>query len=271
MKLKGTIDRELASGGGVDGKTADADVVTWRIEVSGLPPLEQRVRLRANKGARVLERTLHRPMADPALVESVQFAEHFFEDGVVVAMMTTKVVPGILIATPDAEQVAREAAVRIARTLRDAIEARQRATIALSGGNTPRTAYGLLARDSSVDWSKVEVFWVDERAVAPTDDRSNFFHAKEMLLDPAQIPAGARASDAGRRRRPRRGGAGVRGAAPGAREDADAAGSPVVRPDGARGSGTTGTRRRSFRATRRWRSPTGSSWPWRRRGSAKRA
>ena len=32
----------------------------------------------------MLERTLHRPMSDPALVESVRFAEHFFEDGVTV-------------------------------------------------------------------------------------------------------------------------------------------------------------------------------------------
>jgi 6-phosphogluconolactonase len=104
-------------------------------------------------------------------------------------MSTTKVVPGILIATPDAAQVGREAAVRMARTLRDAIEARGVATVALSGGNTPRAAYGLLAADRSVDWGKVEVFWVDERAVPPSDDRSNFRHAEEELLRPARIPA----------------------------------------------------------------------------------
>jgi 6-phosphogluconolactonase len=104
-------------------------------------------------------------------------------------MTTTKVVPGVLIATPDAASVAHEAAVRIARGLRDAIVARGSATIALSGGNTPRDAYGLLAKDTSVDWTKVEVLWVDERAASSTDDRSNFHHAKEMLLDPARIPA----------------------------------------------------------------------------------
>ena len=84
VALKGTIDRELASGAEMAGKTPDADVLTWRLDVSGQAVIEQRVRLRANKGARVLERTLHRPMADPVLVEAVQFAEHFFEDGVVV-------------------------------------------------------------------------------------------------------------------------------------------------------------------------------------------
>jgi glucose-6-phosphate dehydrogenase assembly protein OpcA len=84
VTLKGTIDRDLASGAEMTGKTPDADILTWRLEVSGQAVLEQRVRLRANKGARVLERTLHRPMADPILVEAVRFAEHFFEDGVTV-------------------------------------------------------------------------------------------------------------------------------------------------------------------------------------------
>jgi 6-phosphogluconolactonase len=104
-------------------------------------------------------------------------------------MTTTKVVPGILIATPDPATVAREAAARIASGLRDAILARGAASLALSGGETPRVAYELLSQDTSVDWSKVDVFWVDERAVAPTDDRSNFRHAKEMLLDRAHVPA----------------------------------------------------------------------------------
>ncbi len=84
VTLKGTIDRELASGADMSGKTPDADVLTWRLGVAGQAVLEQRVRLRANKGAKVLERTLHRPLADPVLVEAVRFAEHFFEDGVTV-------------------------------------------------------------------------------------------------------------------------------------------------------------------------------------------
>jgi glucose-6-phosphate dehydrogenase assembly protein OpcA len=95
LALHGTIDRELASGDAAPGKSIDADVVTWRLDLRAVAgsggrdleaasPIEQRVRLRTNKGARVLERTLHRPMADDALVESVAFAEHFFEDGVVV-------------------------------------------------------------------------------------------------------------------------------------------------------------------------------------------
>jgi|SRR5579859_2951249 len=103
--------------------------------------------------------------------------------------MTTKVVPGQLVASRDAAQVAAEAATRIARALRSAVGKNGRAAIALSGGNTPRDAYGRLAKESGLDWTRIHVFWVDERAVAPTDDRSNYRWAKATLLDGAGIAA----------------------------------------------------------------------------------
>jgi 6-phosphogluconolactonase len=104
--------------------------------------------------------------------------------------MTTKVIPGQLIATAEAMEVAQEGAARIARALRTAIAKHGRATIALSGGNTPRDAYAALAREPSIDWTKVSVFWIDERAVPPTDDRSNYRWVKATLLDSAPIPPG---------------------------------------------------------------------------------
>lgn len=88
----------------------------------------------------------------------------------------------------DAAEVAREASSRIAGELRHAIDRRGRASIALSGGNTPRDTYVRLAREPDIDWTHVTVVWVDERAVAPTDDRSNYRWAKETLLDAARIP-----------------------------------------------------------------------------------
>jgi 6-phosphogluconolactonase len=94
----------------------------------------------------------------------------------------------MLIAVPSAEDVAREASARLAKILAAAIKQRGKATIALSGGDTPKQTYARLAEEDVVDWSNVEVFFVDERAVPPTDDRSNFKHAKECLLDPAKIP-----------------------------------------------------------------------------------
>ena len=102
--------------------------------------------------------------------------------------MSTKVVPGQLVAAPDAAEVTREAGTRIARALRYALDKNGTASAALSGGNTPRDAYALLAAEPDIDWNKVDIFWVDERSAAPTDDRSNYRWAKATLLDHAPIP-----------------------------------------------------------------------------------
>jgi len=101
--------------------------------------------------------------------------------------VVTKVVPGLLIATPDAQQAAREACGRIVKSIQDAIRDRGAATIALSGGTSPLDAYSLLAKEP-IAWSKVHVYWVDERAVPPTHDRSNYAAAKKAFLDPAGVP-----------------------------------------------------------------------------------
>ncbi len=102
--------------------------------------------------------------------------------------MVTKVVPGLLMATPDVAQAAREACNRITKTILDAIRDRGSAAIALSGGGSPLDTYRLLAQET-IDWNKVHVYWVDERAVPPTHERSNYCQAKGTLLDPAGIPA----------------------------------------------------------------------------------
>lgn len=94
---------------------------------------------------------------------------------------------GEIVEETDAQGVARVASDRIARVLADAILAGGGATLALSGGNTPGGTYALLARSAGIDWSKVRVFWVDERAVPPGHDRSNYRAARVTLLEPARI------------------------------------------------------------------------------------
>jgi 6-phosphogluconolactonase len=101
--------------------------------------------------------------------------------------VVTKVVPGLLIATQDAAQAAHEACARITKSIHDAIRDRGTATIALSGGSSPLDAYRFLAK-ATLDWNKVHVYWVDERAVPPVHERSNYGQAKKALLDPAGIP-----------------------------------------------------------------------------------
>jgi hypothetical protein len=76
---KGSIERQLASG--LAGGTADADVLSWKLDVALPVATEQRVRLHANKEAALLIHTLHRPVNDPALVDAITFAEQLSEDG----------------------------------------------------------------------------------------------------------------------------------------------------------------------------------------------
>jgi 6-phosphogluconolactonase len=97
--------------------------------------------------------------------------------------------PGSVITRKDGAAVATEAARLLAEALKSAIAARGKASLALSGGNTPRPAYEQLAAQAGVDWSKVSVFWIDERAVPPDHSRSNYRLAKESLLSRAPIPA----------------------------------------------------------------------------------
>jgi 6-phosphogluconolactonase len=55
-------------------------------------------------------------------------------------------------------------------------------SIVLTGGSTPGKAYEHAAARAP-DWSKVELWWGDERCVPPDDERSNYRLAKETLLD----------------------------------------------------------------------------------------
>jgi len=80
-----------------------------------------------------------------------------------------------------------QAALRIATWATQAIEARDRFTVVLSGGSTPRELYALLASDefvSKIDWSRADFFWGDERCVPPEHPDSNYRMGREALLDP---------------------------------------------------------------------------------------
>ena len=64
-------------------------------------------------------------------------------------------------------------------------------SLALSGGSTPGPVYERLARAPSVPWSRVRIYFADERAVPPDDARSNYRLVRESLLDLLSEPAGA--------------------------------------------------------------------------------
>ena len=80
-----------------------------------------------------------------------------------------------------------EAAYSCAEYIIGVLQSSQRATLAISGGNTPIPMFKVLA-GSDLDWTRIHVFWVDERCVPPGNDQSNFKHANESLLLPARVP-----------------------------------------------------------------------------------
>jgi 6-phosphogluconolactonase len=86
---------------------------------------------------------------------------------------------------PDPAAVAEATADRFITAARAAIEEHGLFRVALSGGSTPKAVYPLIAgppRRDRVDWSAVEFFWGDERAVPPDDPESNFGVADQMLI-----------------------------------------------------------------------------------------
>jgi 6-phosphogluconolactonase len=85
------------------------------------------------------------------------------------------------------EECASHCAAYILDQLRAALNREKFATIALSGGNTPKLLFSKLAA-SGFDWSNIHFFWVDERCVPPTSDQSNFKLAEHTLLGPARVP-----------------------------------------------------------------------------------
>jgi len=92
---------------------------------------------------------------------------------------------------PDAGTLARAVADLVAARSADAIGARGRFTLALAGGETPRSAYTLLADGTytgSVDWTRVDLLWGDERCVPPDHPRSNYRMARLALLTRVPVP-----------------------------------------------------------------------------------
>jgi 6-phosphogluconolactonase len=87
------------------------------------------------------------------------------------------------------EELAEAAAREFAAKAEESIEERGRFAVVLAGGSTPKATYGVLARDYAgrIDWSKVHVFFGDERTVPPDHEDSNYRMARESLLDHIRV------------------------------------------------------------------------------------
>ncbi len=92
--------------------------------------------------------------------------------------------------TSEGQSWAMAASEEMARCLREAIDARGGASVALTGGRAAAILYENLARMpylENVDWSRVSFFWGDERCVPPDSEDSNYGMAQATLL--AGLPA----------------------------------------------------------------------------------
>jgi len=87
--------------------------------------------------------------------------------------------------------LAKAAARDFAAKVEAAIAERGRFAVALAGGSTPKATYEVLARDypEELDWSKVHVFFGDERTVPADHEDSNYRMAHESLL--SRVPVGS--------------------------------------------------------------------------------
>jgi 6-phosphogluconolactonase len=88
---------------------------------------------------------------------------------------------------PDAAAAAEACAHHVISVLDETLAGQEFASFAVSGGVTPRLLFERLAA-TKFHWDRVQLFWVDERCVPPTDPASNYKLAEETLIRPAHIP-----------------------------------------------------------------------------------
>ncbi len=92
---------------------------------------------------------------------------------------------------PTAGDLNRAATETFVQLANNTIARQGRFAVALAGGNTPRAIYQLLATEyrEQIPWSKVHLFWGDERYVPINDPNSNYRMVREALLDHIAIAA----------------------------------------------------------------------------------
>jgi len=92
----------------------------------------------------------------------------------------------------DAEALSNAVAKWIADIITETLKKKDRFTIALSGGSTPERLHKILAASpykEQIDWTRMHIFWGDERAVPFEDSRNNAKMAYDTLLNFVPVPA----------------------------------------------------------------------------------
>lgn len=92
----------------------------------------------------------------------------------------------------DEEELSRAAAEFFREVAQESIIAHGRFAVALSGGFTPRRFYSLLGSPSYrdvLDWSRIHIFWADERCVPQDRPESNYKLVYDAFLSNVPLPA----------------------------------------------------------------------------------
>lgn len=90
--------------------------------------------------------------------------------------------PAVVVSDTPGETAAR-AAGHILEALDETLHSRPFATLAVSGGSTPKFMFEDMAR-RPFDWTRVHLFWVDERVVPPNHPDSNYGMTLRALIEP---------------------------------------------------------------------------------------
>jgi 6-phosphogluconolactonase len=96
-----------------------------------------------------------------------------------------------IIIVSNVADLARRGAEMFSKAAKESVGLRERFTVAISGGSTPRYMHQMLAKEpylSDIPWAKTHIFWVDERCVPENDPASNFGLARKDFLDQVPIP-----------------------------------------------------------------------------------
>ncbi len=94
---------------------------------------------------------------------------------------------------PTEESCARATAAFFQQVVVQAVESRGVARLAISGGSTPKAVFALLADPTepfltTIPWTRLQLFWVDERCVGPDDPDSNYGMTRKAMLDEVPLP-----------------------------------------------------------------------------------
>ncbi|MGB7442442.1 MAG: 6-phosphogluconolactonase [Coleofasciculaceae cyanobacterium] len=90
---------------------------------------------------------------------------------------------------PDKSALIERAIALVTTKIKESVQERERFTIALAGGGTPKPLYEALA-SLDLPWDKIHVFWGDERYVPPDHPESNQGMARGAWLDKVDLPEG---------------------------------------------------------------------------------